>query len=237
VGEEVGQEEATPLEQLGVMAAQEVDIHPGLTHLELFTRRGLLTVLWHGPAQAAGAVVACGGAMGGLLGPANGFYQFLGDELAALDLAVLRVGWRVPNDLGLCTLDLAAVTELVCRRGAERVVTMGHSFGGAVAVRVAVALPAVVAGVMTFATQSAGCEIAEGIETRPLVLFHGDADEILHFSASEMVRMIAGTGQLVLLPGSGHLLTQASGILRTVVPPWVTSVLAGESPGPIDITA
>ena len=35
---------------------------------------------------------------------------------------------------------------------------MGHSFGGAVAVAVGVGLPEHIAGVVTFATQSAGCE-------------------------------------------------------------------------------
>ncbi|HZU71283.1 MAG TPA: hypothetical protein VE990_00800 [Acidimicrobiales bacterium] len=231
------QDDRTPLERLGVLAAQEVDVHPGLTHIELFTRQGLLTVLWHGPADSAGALVACGGAMGGLLGPAEGLYQFLGDELAGRGIGVLRVGWRVPNDIGLCTLDLAAVTELACRRGAEQVVTMGHSFGGAIAVRAAVLLPAVVAGVVTLATQSAGCEVAEGMDGRPLLLLHGDSDEILPFTCSEMVRMIAGQGDLVVLPGSGHLLTQASSILRHVLPDWIAGVLAGQSPAPVDITA
>ena len=43
--------------------------------------RGLLTVLWHGDPDAEAAVVLGGGAMGGLLGPADGFYHWLGEEL------------------------------------------------------------------------------------------------------------------------------------------------------------
>ncbi|MBA3303368.1 MAG: hypothetical protein H0U26_05805, partial [Acidimicrobiia bacterium] len=65
----------TPLERLGVLARQEVDVAPGLRHLELFTPSGLLTVLWHGEAGAESAVVAGGGALGGLLGPADGLYH------------------------------------------------------------------------------------------------------------------------------------------------------------------
>ena len=226
----VNEADRTPLQRLGVIASQEVELAPGLSHVEAYTRHGLLTILWHGPAEAETAVVAGGGAMGGLLGPADGFYHWLGCNLAEEGIATLRVGWRIPNDLDACTLDLAGATEMVCRRGAQRVVTLGHSFGGAIAVRVGVAIPAVVAGVVTFATQSAGCEMAEGLEGRPLLLFHGDADELLPPASSEMVRYLAGSGDLVILPGTGHLLSQAAEQLRALTPPWIQDVLAGRPP-------
>ena len=206
---------------------------PSLSHIEAYTLGGLLTILWHGPAEAQAAVVAGGGAMGGLLGPADGFYHWLGTELAKDGIATLRVGWRQPNDLMACTLDLAGATEMVCRRGAQSVVTLGHSFGGAIAVRVAVAIPSVVAGVVTFATQSAGCEHAEGMAGRPFLLFHGDSDEILPASSSEMVRFMAGAGDLVVLPGTGHLLSQAADELRRITPGWIKEVLAGRAPAAV----
>jgi pimeloyl-ACP methyl ester carboxylesterase len=104
--------------------------------------------------------------------------------------------------------------QLVIGNGADQVVTMGHSFGGAVAIRVAVGLPEMVAGVVTYATQSAGCEIAGGLAPRPLLMFHGDRDEILPVDCSATVRDIAGTGELVILPGDGHLLAKSGPILR-----------------------
>src|SRR4051812_44253976 len=105
---------AGPLEALEAIGRQEVRLTPTLRHLELFTMRGLLTVLWHGDPDAESVVLLGGGAMGGLLGPADGFYQWLGEELAIPDdgghgIGVLRIGWRRPNDLDLCTLDLLAV--------------------------------------------------------------------------------------------------------------------------------
>ncbi|MDP1806018.1 MAG: hypothetical protein Q8K72_12675, partial [Acidimicrobiales bacterium] len=131
-----------PLDLLQALARQEVAITPSLRHLEVFTMRGLLTVLWHGDPDAEAAVVLCGGAMGGLLGPADGFYHWLGEHLGApgSGVGVLRVGWRRPNDLDLCTLDLLAVADLAARAGATRFVTGGHSFGGAVAVRAGIAI-------------------------------------------------------------------------------------------------
>ena len=153
----------TAFDALGVLATQDAEVAPGLRHLECFTARGLLTVLWHEPSPRAieqpVAVVAVGGAMGGLLGPGRSLYHHLGTRLAEGGVPVLRVSYRRPNDLDACCLDVAAAVQLAVAAGAERVVLCGHSFGGAVVVRAAVALPETVAGVVTFATQSAGCEV------------------------------------------------------------------------------
>ena len=60
--------------------------------------------------------MACGGAMGGLLGPANGLYQFLGDTLGEHGIATLRVSYRRPNDLDACVLDAGAAGEMASAR-------------------------------------------------------------------------------------------------------------------------
>lgn len=215
---------------LGELARQEVQLAPDLRHLELFTMRGLLTVLWHGDVDAPAAVVLGGGAMGGLLGPADGLYHWLGAELAApaSGIGVLRVGWRRPNDLDLCTVDLLAAAGLAARAGARSFVTGGHSFGGAIAVRAAMAIGEWGRGVVTFATQSAGCEGAGGL-TAPLLAFHGDVDELLPVQASEVVCQLAGgPAELVVCHGAGHLLTEAGDLLRDQVPTWIRARLADD---------
>ena len=211
---------------LGVLARQSVRLEPGFEHHELYTMSGLLTVLWHGPPDAEAVLVACGGAMGGLLGPADGLYQDLGVELAGSGIGTLRVGYRAPGELAMCTLDVAAALQLAERNGAVRAVTMGHSFGGAVAVRVGAALPEVVTGVVGLATQSAGCEVAGGLAGRPLLLVHGEADELLPPDCSLIVRELAGAGEVVLVPGGGHLLREAGDLLRERLPEWVRERLA-----------
>lgn len=217
----------TPLDALGILASQDVMITESLRHFELFTQRGLMSILWHEPTVPArpAALVLCGGAMGGLLGPAEGLYHELGDKWSSRGVPVLRVSYRRPNDLDACCVDVAATVQLAVGTGAERVVVMGHSFGGAVAVRVGVGLDAFVAGVVTFATQSAGCEIAGGLDGRPFLLFHGTRDEILPPEASEMVRMIAGTGELVMLPGDGHLLDRSRSVISERLDEWLPAVL------------
>ena len=135
---------------------------------------------------------------------------------------MLRVSYRKPNDIDLCSVDLAAAVQLaIGGAGADKVVLMGHSFGGAIAVRVAVGLDEMVAGVVTFATQSAGCEVAGGLGDKPLLLFHGERDEILPIEASEMVQMIAGSGRLVRLPGDGHLLAKSDAVIWEHLEEWL----------------
>lgn len=216
----------TPYEALRALATQRVTVAPGLDHVEVFTLGGLLTLLWHGRGDEEAVVVCCGGAMGGLLGPADGLYHDLGVALADKGIGTLRVAWRQPNDLEACTHDLLAALELAVRNGARRAITIGHSFGGAVAVRAAVLADDVVTGVATLATQSAGCEVADRLAGRPVLCLHGDADELLPPMCSELVAALSG-GELVVLAGTGHLMTQAGDELRERLLAWIPAALDG----------
>ena len=207
------------------LAAQDVEVAPGLRHVEVYTFQGLLTLLWHGPVDADRVVVMGGGGMGGLLGPAHGLYHDLGVAFADQGIGTIRVGYRRPNDLDMCVLDMAAASELASRQGASRLVAVGHSFGGAVAINLALALPTSVVGVVTLSTQSAGCEGAAGLAGRPFLLLHGDRDELLPPETSLMVQMLAGGGEVVILPGAGHLLTEAADELRSRLREWIPAVL------------
>jgi len=202
-------EPRSPLELLEALAAEEVEVMPGLVHMEVYTLRGLLTLLWHGPRDARQVVVTCGGGMGGMLGPAHQIYHRLAVALADEGIGTIRVGYRKPNDLSRCVHDVAAATDLASRSGGRRFVLMGHSFGGAVAVQAGVVLGEHCAGIVTFATQSAGCEFASELAETPLLLFHGTDDEILPPDTSAVVQMLAGHGDVVLLPGDGHLLNKS----------------------------
>jgi pimeloyl-ACP methyl ester carboxylesterase len=221
----------TPYDALRPIATQQVTIGPRLEHIELYTLGGLLSMFWHWPDPPAGddpaGVVICGGgAMGGVLGPADGLYHDLGTTLAAdHGIALVRVSWRQPNELDECTLDALAALQLATRRGAPKAVMVGHSFGGAVAVRAGVAADELVAGVVTLATQSAGCEVAEGLVGRPVLCIHGRADELLPVACSEVVAELAG-GELVVLPGAGHLLRPYASELHDRLVTWIGDVFA-----------
>ena len=222
----------TPLETLRSLAALETMLTDDLRHIEVYTMDGLLSLFWHGPSDAEDVVLMCGGAMGGVLGPAECLYQDLGVSLSALGIATIRIGYRKPNETEACLHDLAAAADLARRSGAERFITMGHSFGGAPAMQAATAFGVHAAGCVTLATQSAGCEPCEDLATRiPVIMFHGDKDEILPFQASQMVQMVIGGGELVLLPGAGHLLTEAQTELRERLNVWIPEQFANHAAG------
>jgi pimeloyl-ACP methyl ester carboxylesterase len=222
-------EPRSPLELLEALGLEEVEVTPGLAHLEIYTLRGLLTVLWHGPRDARAVVLTCGGGMGGLLGPADGIYHTLGTELAAQHgIATMRVGYRKPNDLSRCVHDVAAAADLASRSGARGFIVIGHSFGGAVAIQAGTVLGEHCRGVVTLATQSAGCERASELGDTPLLLMHGTDDEILPPETSGVVQMLAGHGEVVLLPGTGHLLTQAAAEVHDRLAEWIPARFAEE---------
>ena len=215
-----------PLELLEALTVQEIEIAPGFRHLEIYTMRGLLTLLWHGPTDAEEVLVTCGGGMGSLLGPADSLYHDLGMRLADAGIGTIRVGYRKPNDLSRCVHDVTAAADLAGRRGARRFIVMGHSFGGAVAIQTGAVLGKHCRGVITLATQSAGCEVASELQETPLLLFHGTEDEILPPQTSEIVQALAGHGGVILLPGAGHLLSEASDEIRERLYEWIPARLA-----------
>ena len=218
-----GGDASAPLDRLDVLAVQEQQVDDQLVQVEVYTMSGLLSLWWHGPRDAERVVVACGGAMGGTLGPGR-LYHGLGRALAPDGIGTIRVDYRVPNDLPSCTHDAAAAADWAARSGARRIVTVGHSFGGAVAIRLAVALGEHCAGVVTVATQSAGCEPADQLDGTPLLLVHGSRDELLPVQASEMVRMLAGGGELDVVEGAGHLFDEHEAYLHTRVTEWLGTI-------------
>lgn len=216
----------TPLEILGILASQQVSLTPHLRHIEMYTQRGLMSLLWHEPDGSAlpYGVVMVGGAMGGTLGPGDALYHVLGETLVQRNIPSIRLSYRKPNDLDSCCVDTAAAVQLLIGSGANTVVLMGHSFGGAVAIRVGVGLSEMVSGVVTFATQSAGCEIAGGLQGRPLLMFHGDNDSILPLESSEIVRAMAGTGDLHVMHGDDHLLANSHDVMLQTVMQWLSTI-------------
>ena len=211
-----------PWELLGSLGRQHAQLTPTLAHIEVFTLQGLLTMLWHGDPTASSVVLCCGGAMGGVLGPGRALFHELGVRLAPEGIGVLRVSYRRPNDLDTCVHDVLAAADLACRQGATHLVPIGHSFGGAVAIQAGIAMGGWTAGVVTLATQSAGCERAAELGDVPLLLLHGDRDEILPPFASEVVHELAGGhGELVILPGVGHAMVEAADELLDRLLAWI----------------
>ncbi len=211
---------------LGVLAKTDGELSDTSRLVEIYTMEGLLQILWHGAPGATDVTLMCGGAMGGMLGPGRSLYLELGLELAAEGRAAMAIGYRKPGDLTRCLLDTCAAADLALRNGAERFAILGHSFGGAVAIQAASTFATHTAGVITYATQSAGCEEAARLGDTPLLLLHGENDSILGPENSMMVQSLAGTGEVRTFPETDHLMVEAADEIAEITGSWVREKFA-----------
>lgn len=205
------------------LAVQESRLGPDAAAMEVITADGIITCLRHGlDAGEVGAAVFLGGALGGLSGPAHGLYHTLARALGGV-----RLHYRKPGRLEDCIMDVLLVQHLLARRGVSRLVLVGHSFGGAVAIAAGALLGPATAGVAALSTQVPGTEQVDRLAGRPLLLVHGDADGILPDLCSHNVYQRAGEPkELVILPGEGHLLDGAAEELTARLTAFITSALA-----------
>jgi hypothetical protein len=78
---------------------------------------------------------------------------------------------------------------------------------------------------------SAGCEQAASLACRPLLLIHPNTDQVLWVNPGRRARGFAGAGEVVVQPGTGHLLASAADQLRRRLPESILAAFDG-TPGP-----
>lgn len=175
--------------------------------------------------NATAAVLMVGGIGGGFDSPASGLYDRLFNELPEMGVSALRVRFRRPGDLEAATADVLAGVEELARRGVERVVLVGHSFGGAVVIRAGVADERV-AAVCTLSAQSHGSEHVAELAARPLLAIHGSRDPVLAASCSQdIVRRAGDNARLELVDGAGHTFDAEADVVHDLVKSWLVEQL------------
>ena len=173
---------------------------------------GLLTLLWHGPATPTNVVLTCGGGMGSLLGPGRRPLprpRRRTSRRAASARCASATASRTTSPR--CVHDVAAAADsrepFRRRAGSSRSVTRSAARSRS---RRA-SCSASTAGVSSRSRRSRpDASTPTSSATTPLLLLHGTDDEILPPETSGVVQMLAGHGEVVLLPGAGHLLTQSA---------------------------
>lgn len=197
----------------------------GWLEIELDTTRGAITLLMAAYEGGTGVAIFLSGAGGGDRGPANELYVRLGNDLAAHGISALRVKYREPGEFEECVADAMAALSFLKAVGAEKVVLVGHSFGGAVAVKAGELSPLSTA-VCSMSTQRYGTFEVEELG-KPLLLIHGSRDEVLDKAASEDVYERArDPKQIVILEGAGHSLRESEGEVYDLVKQFVTEHVA-----------
>lgn len=195
--------------------------------LQIGTTRGVIEAVIHPIEGGTGAAVFASGASGGIIGPADRLYERLPAKLAEESITSLRVEYRHPGNFEECVLDLLAACSVLKGIGAEAIVLVGHSFGGAVAINAGELAPAV-RGVVAMSSQLYGTSRVERL-ARPLLLIHGMADTILSHEASEDIyRRAQDPKRMVLYAEAGHSLIQASEDVWDLVADWIPRCLSGE---------
>jgi fermentation-respiration switch protein FrsA (DUF1100 family) len=198
----------------------------GTERLLLHTEAGDILCRHHPAAAGDGAVLWLFGAGGGLGGPAGGAYARLGGRLAPRGIASLELAYRRPARLGDCVVDALFGLGWLAGEGRGRVAVVGHSFGGAVAIAVGATAVDNVVGVAALSSQTAGTDMADEIAPRPLLLIHGEADEILPAACSHDIHRRAGEPKrLILYPGCRHGLDQCREALDRDLTAWIEEVL------------
>lgn len=180
------------------------------------------------PGAGRGAVWV-GGVGGGFDTPARGLYPRLCAELAGDGIAGLRIRFRNPRELEEAGHDVLCGLNFLASQGIRHAALTGHSFGGAAVIQAAAraeaATPGTVRTVVTLATQGYGAEPVQDL-TCPILLIHGEADEVLTPMCSIHVhRMARGEKKLVLMPGAGHCLDETAEAVCREVRDWVKQTL------------
>ncbi len=176
---------------------------PGWIRVELDTTRGMIDLLMAAKEGSTGVAVFLSGAGGGDRGPANDLFVRLGEDLVEQGYSAVRVRYREAGEFEECVADAMAACSFLKAVGAERVVLVGHSFGGAVAVK-AGELSDLTKAVCSMSTQRYGTFEVEDLG-KPLLLIHGSRDEVLDQAASrDVYERARDPKRLVILEGSGH---------------------------------
>ncbi len=207
---------------------QKVAAHPeedGNLRVMLQTNRGEIRAVLHPCATAPAAAIYEGGARGGFEGPANDLYGRLANRLRPA-MSGLRLHFRQPGEFFECVLDVMAGVSFLRGVGAGEVALVGHSFGGAVAIK-AGELSAAVSGVVALSPQLYGTRNVDRIN-KPLMLVHGMRDSVLDHAASEDIHARAAEPKrLVLYAEADHSLIQCAPELEDLLAEWLPSVTAG----------
>jgi pimeloyl-ACP methyl ester carboxylesterase len=181
------------------------------------------------------AVVWVFGSGGGLGGPAGGVYERLAVRLRSRGVTSLQVDYRRPAHLAHSVLDTLAGMYLL--EGGElavpgRVALVGHSFGGAVVISAGTLHPSVGA-VAAMSSQTFGTEAVSTLRDRPLLLIHGEDDEVLPSDCSrDIFRRAADPKDLIVYPGCRHGLDQCRDDLDRDLTAWLERSLGLSSSTP-----
>jgi dienelactone hydrolase len=216
------------LERLSVVGEDDEE---GARAFEMHTDAGIIHARYHEAPFSDAAVVWMFGSGGGLGGPAGGMYTRLAKQLVEHGIGSLRVDYREPGDLVSSVLDILVSVHVLGTLGTTRVVLVGHSFGGAVAICAGAAIPGIV-GVAALSSQSANTDSVMDLAGKPLLLMHGTRDEVLPHTCSEQIFRIAAEPKEIRFYDCKHGLDECRDQIDADLTGWIRRTLPAEPATP-----
>lgn len=201
----------------------------GAERLQLVTNIGTMAGRLH-LGDTDEAILWVFGAGGGLGGPAGGLYTRLGDRLHKDEgVTSLELDYRHPGYLQECVVDVMVALGFLESLGKNRIVLVGHSFGGAVVINAGAISDAVI-GVAALSSQTAGTEAVSALSPRPVLFAHGELDEVLPAALSrELYGRAREPKELILYPGCLHGLDQCRDALDRDLTRWVRQTMRSQA--------
>lgn len=210
-----------PFFELCILSVTGEELEDGSYRVTLHTSDGDILGLLHPSEGYPGAVIFVGGALGGLDGPADRVYARLGRGLVGRGVTSLRLHYRQPGEFPPCVLDVLVGVSFLKGIGAQKVVLVGHSFGGAVVIK-AGELSDLVVAVAALSSQLHGASTVDRLSPKPLLLVHGMDDQVLEAVASQEIYDHAREPKrLVLYPGAGHALYECRQEIYDLLMDWI----------------
>jgi alpha/beta superfamily hydrolase len=212
------------LKKLSVAGEEDAD---GARAFQIQTDAGVIHAMYHEAPLSDAAVIWMFGSGGGVGGPAGGMYTRLARQLVSHDIGSLRVDYRYPGDIEACVLDILVSIHVLQSLGCSRIVLVGHSFGGAVAICAGAANPQILA-VAALSSQLEFTDSVRDLAGRPLLLMHGTRDDVLPHNSSEHIFGQASEPKQIRLYDCRHGLDECREQIDADLLDWIRNILPAQ---------
>ena len=159
-------------------------------------------------------------------GPPVTIYPSACEQLQKKQISGLHLRYRRPGFLVHCVLDTLCGIAFLHHEGVDRVILVGHSFGGAVVIS-AGALSPLVRGIVPMSSQTEGTDLITRVSPRPILFTHGTSDSVLPSSCSdELFAQASDPKELRLFQGAGHNLDESRQEILELLIKWIPQHLS-----------
>jgi pimeloyl-ACP methyl ester carboxylesterase len=163
----------------------------GYRRIQMYTEEGPIESHYYAAPFATKAIIFVGNDSVGFDSPGNNMYPRLALDLLSWQVNSLQIRFRDPMDVSQGVLDVLAGVVFLQTEKISSIGIVGHSFGGAVAIHAALAVPAV-STVVGLAPQNFGTEVISLLQdSQSVLLLHGKKDEVLPALSSATLYQLA----------------------------------------------